>query len=342
MWMRTLSCGTCQKRSSRSSRRTWKIWTPRMKCCQQACGQRDQTSKPPTGPFLRKDLLSYLQKQAQESGELEELVPYTGEKKGKPYVPPEKPYHPLDEKVSLEPEWEEALAKATDAEMCDIAAILGMYTLMSNKQYYDSLGSNHIVNSEGLNSVVKPDQYKAVPDEPPNPTNLEETLEKIKKNDLTLEDVNLNNIQDISTAMLKEFAEALTNNTHVKKFSIVGTRSNEVMAYALAEMLKINRTLKSLNIESNLISGRGILALLLAVMNNDSITELRVDNQHQQLGDRVEMQMAALLENNSSLLKFGYHFMQQGPRTRAAIAMTKNNDMRKMHSATRATPHVSL
>ena len=43
--------------------------------------------------------------------------------------------------------------------------------------------------------VVKPDQYKAVPDEPPNPTNLEETLEKIKKNDLTLEDVNLNNIQ---------------------------------------------------------------------------------------------------------------------------------------------------
>lgn len=48
--------------------------------------------------------------------------------------------------------------------------------------------------------------------------------------------------------------------------------------------------------------------------------------QRQKLGDSVEMEIAAMLENNSSILKIGYHFTQQGPRARAAIAITRNND----------------
>lgn len=43
--------------------------------------------------------------------------------------------------------------------------------------------------------VVQPDKYKPVPDEPPNPTNVEETLQKIRSNDHDLEEVNLNNIK---------------------------------------------------------------------------------------------------------------------------------------------------
>lgn len=35
-----------------------------------------------------------------------------------------------------------------------LAAILGMYTLMSNKQYYDALGTTGtIANTEGINSA---------------------------------------------------------------------------------------------------------------------------------------------------------------------------------------------
>lgn len=49
--------------------------------------------------------------------------------------------------------------------------------------------------------------------------------------------------------------------------------------------------------------------------------------QRQKLGDTVEMEIASMLENNSSILKFGYHFNQQGPRARAAMAITRNNDM---------------
>lgn len=100
-----------------------------------------------------------------------------------------------------------------------------MYTLMSNKQYYDALGATgKIANTEGINSmysshihfcniidnysplssnslpwsiptgVVKPDEYKIYPDEPANDTNAEDTLHRIEKNDSSLTEVNLNNI----------------------------------------------------------------------------------------------------------------------------------------------------
>lgn len=46
-----------------------------------------------------------------------------------------------------------------------------------------------------LLGVVKPDAFKIFPEEPPNPTNVEETLQQIQKNDSSLFDVNLNNIK---------------------------------------------------------------------------------------------------------------------------------------------------
>ena len=43
--------------------------------------------------------------------------------------------------------------------------------------------------------VVKPDPFKIFPEEPPNTTNVEETVERIHNNDSGLTEVNLNNIK---------------------------------------------------------------------------------------------------------------------------------------------------
>ncbi|MEQ2188338.1 hypothetical protein GOODEAATRI_013900, partial [Goodea atripinnis] len=131
---------------------------------------------------------------------------------GKAFVP-KKRVDPIIENVTLEPELEEALASASDAELCDIAG------------------------------VIQCTQYKPVPDEEPNATDVKETLLRIKKNDPDLVEVNLNNIK------------------------------------ALAEMLRVNTTLKSLNVESNFITGAGILALLESLQNNTTLLELKIDNQ---------------------------------------------------------------
>ncbi|NXL86639.1 TMOD1 protein, partial [Alectura lathami] len=272
--------------------------------------QRDQTQKPPTGPFKREELMAHLEQQAKDIKDREDLVPFTGEKRGM---------------VILCTAVRAGRVEACYA--CTAGAILGMHTLMSNQQYYEALGSSTIVNKEGLNSVIKPTQYKPVPDEEPNSTDVEETLKRIQSNDPDLEEVNLNNIMNIPIPTLKAFAEALKTNAYVKKFSIVGTRSNDPVAFALAEMLKVNNTLKSLNVESNFISGSGILALVEALQGNTSLVELRIDNQSQPLGNNVEMEIVNVLEKNTTLLKFGYHFTQQGPRLRASNAMMNNNDL---------------
>ncbi|XP_016119654.1 tropomodulin-1-like [Sinocyclocheilus grahami] len=101
---------------------------------------------------------------------------------------------------------------------------------------------------------------------------------------------------------------------------------------ALADMLKVNTTLKSLNVESNFITGAGILALVESLKSNTTLLELKIDNQSQPLGNKVEMEIANILEKNTTLLKFGYHFTQQGPRLRGSNAMMNNNDLGKKHT----------
>uniref|UniRef100_A0A8C4IL84 Tropomodulin 2 n=2 Tax=Dicentrarchus labrax TaxID=13489 RepID=A0A8C4IL84_DICLA len=285
--------------------------------------QKDQTSKTATGSFNRDSLLKYLEKEAMEHKDREDVVPFTGEKKGKVFIPKQKPIETCQQEVTtLDPELEEALSSATDTELCDLAAILGVHTLVTSSQTYDGTSSK-----EGYNNVIKGEKMNPVFDEPPNPTNVEETLQRIKSNDSSLTEVNLNNIKNIPVPTLKDFAKAMEKNTHVKKFSLAATRSNDPIAVAFSEMLRENKTLRSLNLESNFVTGAGVQALVDALRDNDTLTEIKIDNQRQQLGTTVEMEIAKMLEENNSIVKFGYHFNQQGPRSRAAAAITKNNDL---------------
>ncbi|XP_078283342.1 tropomodulin-2 isoform X2 [Rhinoraja longicauda] len=285
--------------------------------------QKDQTVKSPTGPFDRDQLLVFLEKEALEYKDREDFVTFTGERKGKLWLPKQKPMDQhIEEKVILDPELEEALTSASDTELCDLAAILGVHTL-SNTHYCDSVGGI----KGRLNNVVKGEKVKPVLDEPPNPTNVEESLQRIKANDPGLVEVNLNNIKNIPIPTLKDFAEGLKKNSHLKKLSLAATRSNDPIAFGLADMLQVNTTLRSLNIESNFITGVGMQSIINALKENETLMEMKIDNQRQQLGATVEMEIAQMLETNISILKFGYQFMQQGPRTRAATAITKNNDL---------------
>uniref|UniRef100_A0A8D0GHI5 Tropomodulin-3 n=1 Tax=Sphenodon punctatus TaxID=8508 RepID=A0A8D0GHI5_SPHPU len=290
--------------------------------------QKDQTAKKSTGSFDREQLLVYLEKEALDYKDRDDFVPFTGEKKGKIFIPKQKPVQSYaEEKVSLDPELEEALTSATDTELCDLAAILGMHNLITNTQFCDIVGTNNGVGQESFSNVVKGEKILPVFDEPPNPTNVEESLQRIKDNYPRLVEVNLNNIKNIPIPTLKEFAKALETNTHVKNFSLAATRSNDPVAVAFADMLRVKNTLKSLNIESNFVTGVGIQALVDALKENETLMEIKIDNQRQQLGTAVEMEIAKMLEENTKVLKFGYQFTQQGPRTRAAAAITKNNDL---------------
>lgn len=159
-----------------------------------------------------------------------------------------------------------------------------------------------------------------------NETNLDSTLEKIRKNCPSVTEVNLNNIENIPKEMLLDYVNVLKKNKHVKSFSIANTGVDESIAFSLANMVRENRSIKTLNIESNFITGKGIVAIIRCLQFNETLAELRFHNQRHMLGHHAEMEISRLLKANNTLLKMGYHFELPGPRMVVTNILTRNLD----------------
>ena len=162
-----------------------------------------------------------------------------------------------------------------------------------------------------------------------NETNLESTLDKVRNNNPSINEVNLNNIENIPKDMLLEYVNGLKKNKHVKTFSIANTGVDENIAFSLANMLRENRSITTLNIESNFVTGKGIVAIIRCLQFNETLTELRFHNQRHMLGHHSEMEISRLLKANNTLLKMGYHFEQPGPRMVVTNLLTRNLDRQR-------------
>uniref|UniRef100_A0A3B4X1D9 Leiomodin-3 n=1 Tax=Seriola lalandi dorsalis TaxID=1841481 RepID=A0A3B4X1D9_SERLL len=162
-----------------------------------------------------------------------------------------------------------------------------------------------------------------------NETNLDSTLDKIRNNHPSVTEVNLNNIENIPKEMLLDYVNALKKNKHVKTFSIANTGVDENIAFNLANMLRENRSITTLNIESNFVTGKGIVAIIRCLQFNETLTELRFHNQRHMLGHHAEMEISRLIKANNTLLKMGYHFELPGPRMVVTNILTRNLDRQR-------------
>uniref|UniRef100_A0A4W5P6P2 Leiomodin-3 n=1 Tax=Hucho hucho TaxID=62062 RepID=A0A4W5P6P2_9TELE len=181
-----------------------------------------------------------------------------------------------------------------------------------------------------LRMTTTDQNLNVTPDRPcGNPIMVDEALEQILRDDPTMSELNFNNIEDISQETLLRISEALSANTHVRVFSLSNTRANDRVAFAVSKMLRENCSITNLNIESNFVSGRGILALLASLQQNSTLVELRFHNQRHICGGQVEMEMVRLLRDNNTLLKLGYQFDLPGPRMTATSILTRNQDRQR-------------
>lgn len=73
----------------------------------------------------------------------------------------------------------------------------------------------------------------------------------------------------------------------MRVFSLANTRADDTVALAIAKMLKENSSITSLNIESNFVTGKGVMALVQALPGNNTLTELRFHNQRHMCGGQV-------------------------------------------------------
>lgn len=157
----------------------------------------------------------------------------------------------------------------------------------------------------------------------------DELMEQVRSNDPSLTELNVNNSEVIKTKTLIEFAEALHKNTNVKKFALANCRADDHVAYAIAGTLRSNKTITSINMDSNHLTGKGILSLIQALQHNATLTELRFQNQRHICGGKTEMEMTKILKENTTLLKLGYHFELAGPRMTTTNILSRNMDRQR-------------
>ncbi|XP_067099525.1 leiomodin-1 [Osmerus mordax] len=157
----------------------------------------------------------------------------------------------------------------------------------------------------------------------------DELMEQVRNNDPSVSEINVNNSEVIKTQTLIQFAEALHGNTHIKAFALANCRADDHVAYAIAGALRANKTLTSINLDSNHLTGKGIIALIHALQHNDTLTELRFHNQRHICGGKTEMEMTKVLKENTTLLKLGYQFELAGPRMTMTNILSRNMDRQR-------------
>ncbi|XP_031708301.1 leiomodin-1 [Anarrhichthys ocellatus] len=191
----------------------------------------------------------------------------------------------------------------------------------------DGKGTEKLGNCVAVNSPNS--KAKEEEEEEEDSSMFDELMEQVHSNDPSLTELNVNNSEVIKTKTLMEFAEALHKNTHVKKFALANCRADDHVAYAIAGTLRSNNTITSINVDSNHLTGKGILSLIQALPHNSTLTELRFQNQRHICGGKTEMEMTKILKENTTLVKLGYHFELAGPRMTTTNILSRNMDRQR-------------
>lgn len=291
-----------------------------------------ECTKDPTGPLNRRKLIDHINKQALETPDKPEIKPYVaGVIRGKKWIPPE----PLpaekeaEEQITIDmgEEYEQALNDATQEEIIDLAAILGFHSMMNQDQYHASLLNKGQPVGLGWDGITKASQPKPFPADPPNTTDPDETIKQVQEDDYKLKDLNWNNIKNISEEKFNQLFAALPANTHLETLSLTNVRLTDRTALKLAEALEKNNTLRVVNVETNFISPNVIVRLIKSLLSQKVIEEFRASNQRSQvLGNKIEMEITHLVEQNPTLLRLGLHLEYNDARHRIATHLQRNID----------------
>lgn len=127
---------------------------------------------------------------------------------------------------------------------------------------------------------------------------------------------------------------AFANNTSVKsvKMELIGL--NDDWAVAFGEAIAQNETITKVNIDSNNITGRGMLALFEGLGDNNSIEEFQVRHQKKPMASTDEEELYDLLASNTSLIKLGVDVRNQLVKTKLERIVADNREqIRKLRNA---------
>lgn len=284
------------------------------------------TKRKPGGPFDRKSLLKHLEEQAEKSTVGDDYVPFV-----KKQPPKDKPKD-LPKKPKIEPkatEFDDLLGMLDAEDVSELAAELGMHGLVDQAKSRGDV-KEAAPASMGLSYTYRPSKPPTAKfeDENPQDTDIEEVIQRLKDNDDTFTEVNLNNHGGFDAELMTEFLDALKYNSTLEVLQLSNVRLDEGQATELAGVLKMNTTLRVLSVESNRITRKGIKAVMRGLAENPDtvLKELRMANQYFAGGAGAEGEIAKYLEKVKTITKLGYNFTVPSFRTKVDGLIMRNLD----------------
>jgi tropomodulin len=161
-------------------------------------------------------------------------------------------------------------------------------------------------------------------------TDLEKSIKQLREDDYNLVKLNLNNIP-ISEDQFESLFDALKSNTHLEQLSLSNTGLGDKSGLFLADVLEKNAALRSINIETNNLNPVTLTTLVKSLLSQKYIEEFRASNQRQQtLGNKIEMEITKLVEQNPTILRLGLHLEYNDARNRVATHLQRNLDRRRL------------
>jgi hypothetical protein len=116
-----------------------------------------------------------------------------------------------------------------------------------------------------------------------NVVDVDALVKKLERNDPDVDAVNLNSfvtpdgMPGLPTHVI-QVLDALKRNRYVLDVQITGNALENDLAKAVGAVLKLNTTIKALNLETNNFSGPGLSAIIESLAHNQTLTSLKVTN----------------------------------------------------------------
>jgi len=216
-----------------------------------------------------------------------------------------------EEKAAAAREFIEALDRADEKDIHDFGEILGL-------TFQDHCAMTPL---------------KVFPTEAPNNTNVDEVIKKATENDAELMDINLNNIKHITPAKWEALFNALKENSTVETISAANCDITDSIIQLLCSCLENNSSIRSLNLESNSVSGDRVLDIIKSTSNTKGLEELKVAHQfnNRYLGAAIEYALAEMIPKFPHLVKLGVALEFRDTLNKIAVALTKNLDKRRQN-----------
>ncbi|KFD69920.1 hypothetical protein M514_17779 [Trichuris suis] len=174
------------------------------------------------------------------------------------------------------------------------------------------MNENRIITREEAESIIQERENEVVkcglpeqvrPSDPDNKTDVDECTSRLLANDPTLVEVNLNNMKRTPVPQIQRLMYALKENTHLKKLSLANVALNNMAVEPLLEVLECNKTLKTLNLETNFLTGDFLVRLFKAALKNQTLEEVKVVNQSATFSTEAEMDIMKAIYANMGLTK---------------------------------------